>query len=119
MFFATDISVTVWIINKNKKARTIEKNGEVVNLRDRTGEILFIDYRQGGHINEEKYIELNAEDRAKIADTYHQWQRVGSTYSDVPEYCYSAKKDEISKKNYTLLPSKYVEFIRRCFGKKW
>ena len=111
MFYATDISVTVWIINKDKKAKTIEKNGEIINLRDRTGEILFIDYRQGGHINEEKYMELNAEDRAKIADTYHQWQKAGGAYSDVPEYCYSAKKDEIAKKNYTLMPSKYIEFV--------
>ena len=60
---------------------------------------------------EEKYTEVNADDRAKIADTYHQWQKVGGTYSNIPEYCYSAKKDEISKKNYALMPSKYVEFI--------
>lgn len=111
MFYSTDISVTVWLINKNKKARIIEKNNEPIELRDRTGEILFIDYRQGGHINEEKYTEVNAADRAKIADTYHQWQKAGSTYSDIPEYCYSANKDEIAQKNYTLLPSKYIEFV--------
>lgn len=27
MFYTTDISVTLWILNKNKKARTIEQNG--------------------------------------------------------------------------------------------
>ena len=28
-FYTTDISVTLWIINKNKKARTAEVNGRI------------------------------------------------------------------------------------------
>jgi type I restriction enzyme M protein len=34
-------------------------------------------------------------------------------YEDIAEYCYSAKKDEIAAKDYSLVPSKYIEFINR------
>ena len=40
MFYSTDISVTLWIINNNKKARSL--NGR--ELRNRQGETLFIDF---------------------------------------------------------------------------
>ena len=32
-------------------------------------------------------------------------------YSNEAEFCYSASKEEIKNKNYTLIPSKYIEFI--------
>ena len=41
MFYTTDISVTLWILNNNKKAGIV--NGRKV--RDRRGEILFVDLR--------------------------------------------------------------------------
>jgi len=31
----------------------------------------------------------------------------------VPEYCYSATKAEIEKKEFSLVPSKYIEFVNR------
>ena len=64
---------------------------------------------------EKKYIELTEEDRAKVTSVYHNWQTVGfeDTYEDVPEFCYSASKDEIAEKGYTLVPSRYIEFINR------
>ena len=34
----TDISVTLWILNKNKKERTVEINGKQKNYRDREKE---------------------------------------------------------------------------------
>ena len=34
-------------------------------------------------------------------------------YEDVPEFCYSAKKDEIVEKDYSLVPSRYIEFVNR------
>ena len=34
-------------------------------------------------------------------------------YKDIPEYCYSAHIDEIRKKDYSLVPSKYIEFVNR------
>jgi type I restriction enzyme M protein len=46
MFYTTNISVTLWILNKNKKARSVEINGTIKNYRDRQKEVLFMDLRQ-------------------------------------------------------------------------
>src|SRR5690606_7346121 len=35
------------------------------------------------------------------------------TYQNIPEYCYSATLEEIRKKDYSLVPSKYIELINR------
>ena len=32
-------------------------------------------------------------------------------YKNIPEYCYSANIDEIRNKDYSLVPSKYIEFV--------
>ena len=45
MFYSTDISVTLWILNNNKKARMVEQNGKMVKYRNREDEVLFIDLR--------------------------------------------------------------------------
>ena len=115
MFYSTDISVTLWILNNNKKARVETKNGEEVHYRDREGEVLFIDLRQKGEPFEKKYIQFSPEQIREIADTYHNWQRAGyeQTYRNEPEYCYSATKKEIEQKGYSLVPSKYIEFRNR------
>jgi type I restriction enzyme M protein len=34
-------------------------------------------------------------------------------YKDIPEYCYSATFDEVAKKDFSLVPSKYIEFVNR------
>lgn len=115
MFYTTDISVTLWILNKNKKARTAEQNGVIKNYRNREDEILFMDLRQMGSPFEKKYTELTDDDRKYITDVYHNWQQEGfeETYSDQPEFCYSARKEEVAEKGYTLVPSRYIEFINR------
>ena len=115
LFYTTDISVTLWIINKNKRARVVEQNGKVKHYRDRQKEILFMDLRQMGSPYEKKYIELTEEDRAKVTGVYHAWQQEGfeDTYQDVPEFCYSASLDEVAEKGYTLVPSRYIEFVNR------
>ena len=58
MFYSTDISVTLWILAGNRKARTVEQNGELVNYRNRENEVLFIDLRQWGEPFEKKYIQF-------------------------------------------------------------
>jgi type I restriction enzyme M protein len=115
MFYTTDISVTLWILNKNKKARIIEQNGVIKKFRDRQQEILFMDLRQMGSPFEKKYIELTAEDIEKVTNVYHSWQQEGfeNTYEDIPEFCYSASFDEVAEKGFTLVPSRYIEFINR------
>lgn len=115
MFYSTDISVTLWILNKNKKARTVEQNGKIVKYRNREDEVLFIDLRQWGEPFEKKYIQFSTEQIQQIAENFHNWQRVGceQTYHNEPEYCYSATLDEIEKKGWSLVPSKYIEFRNR------
>lgn len=46
-----------------------------------------------------------------ISKTYHDWQQANGDYEDVAEYTYSASIEEIRKRDYSLVPSKYIEFI--------
>ena len=41
MFYTTDISVTIWILNRNKSERIVKLNDVVKNYRERQDEILF------------------------------------------------------------------------------
>lgn len=115
MFYTTDISVTAWILNRNKKSRVENRPEGAVTYRDRTGEILFMDLRQMGHPFEKKYIEFTEEDRAIVTEKFKAWRFEGykTEYEDVPEFCYSAKKAEIEEKDYSLVPSRYIEFVNR------
>ena len=115
LFYTTDISVTLWVLNKNKKARTVEQNGVLKHYRNREKEILFMDLRQMGSPYEKKYIELTDEDRAKVTAIYHAWQQEGyeETYQNIPEFCYSASFEEVEEKGFTLVPSRYIEFVNR------
>ena len=113
-FYTTDISVTCWVLNNNKKARIEHREGGDIKYRDRSGEILFMDLRQMGHPYEKKYIELTQEDRDIVTTKFKAWrQETSEQYCDVPEFCHSAPAQEIIEKNYTLIPSRYIEFINR------
>lgn len=120
MFYTTDISVTLWIVNMNKKA--CNTGGK--QLRDRTNEVLFIDLRRWDSNIEEIVIDKNKKKKKtvlsdeqiiEIKKIYNNWQNADtSLYSDVPELCKSVKfdgEDGIRAKNYSLAPSKYIEFI--------
>lgn len=112
MFYTTDISVTLWILNKNKKARTTEHNGKTKKYRNRTNKILFMNLRNIGEPFEKKYIQFTEENINKIATTYHNWQQEGfeKNYKNEPEFCFSATIEDIEQKDYSLVPSKYIEF---------
>ena len=118
MFYSTDISVTLWILAGNRKARTVEQNGETVKYRNRENEVLFIDLRQWGEPFEKKYIQFPPEQIAQIAENFHNWQREDheQSYRNVAEYCYSATTEEIEAKGWSLVPSKYIEFKNRDEG---
>lgn len=117
MFYTTDISVTLWIVNMNKKAGVA--NGR--QLRDRTNEILFMDLRRWDENVEEIVIDkgkkkkktvLTDEQISRIKAVYSAWQSVGQEgYEDVAEFCKSTTIDDIRCHNYSLAPSKYIEFI--------
>ena len=110
-FYSTDISVTLWIINKNKKAHAGNIGEKKVNFRDREDEILFMDLRQWGSEFDKKYIELTSEDIKKASEVYHGWQCEDNSYKDIPEFCRSVKKSEVAKNDYSLVPSRYIEFV--------
>lgn len=115
MFYSTGISVTLWILNNNKKARVANKNGKEIHYRDREKEVLFLDLRQMGIPYEKKYVQLSEDEIKKIAETYHYWQMVEwkDKYQNIPEYCYSASVENIKEKDYSLVPTKYIEFVDR------
>jgi type I restriction enzyme M protein len=48
MFYTTDISVSIWILNKNKRERTIDLPEDTRHYRNRLDEVLFMDLRQIG-----------------------------------------------------------------------
>lgn len=117
-FYTTDISVTLWIINKNKKARNIKINEKNKKYRNRQKSILFIDLRKWGTEYDKQFIEIIPEDITKVAENYHNWQQDSfeEKYKDVPEYCYSASVEEIKKNDYSLVPSRYIKFIDKDAG---
>ncbi|WBX74755.1 class I SAM-dependent DNA methyltransferase [Tenacibaculum pacificus] len=113
LFYTTDISVTLWILNNNKKERQVNINNINKNYRNREEEILFMDLRQSGIPFEKKYTQFSDENITDISETYHKWQQTEADYKDIPEFCYSANLEEIRKKDYSLVPSKYIEFVNR------
>ena len=63
MFYATDISVTLWILNNNKNSRSLNER----QLRDRQGEVLFIDLRCWNEsVYEKKYVQFTDEQIADV-----------------------------------------------------
>ena len=114
MFYSTDISVTVWILNQNKKGRDWHER----KLRNRTGEILFIDLRTwNDQIYMKKYVKFEPERIKEIAAIYHNWQIEGTDGRNYakPELYRSVSIDEISSEenNWSLVPSRYIEFVDR------
>lgn len=115
LFYSTDISVTLWIINHNKKAHVAVKNGEEIHYRDREDEILFMDLRQWGEPFEKKFVQLSSKNIADVASVYHSWQQEGfdTSVKGIPEFWYNACLEEVAAKGYSLVPSKYIEFVNR------
>lgn len=115
MFYSTDISVTLWIINNNKHARILNDR----NVRERSEEVLFVDLRRWAQNTYDKgYIMFNPEQIQEIVKLYQKWQSVdfdAATF-DVPEFCCSVKKDKLACASYSLVPSKYIEFVDRDLG---
>ncbi|OED66736.1 hypothetical protein A165_05960 [Vibrio tasmaniensis ZS-17] len=113
MFYSTDISVTLWIISKNKKQHNVHLSDQNKQYRNREGEVLFVDLRRRGSEFEKKYTQLTNDDITEIASLYHNWQQLGweNSYANVAEFCQSVSLDEIKEKEFSLIPSKYIPFI--------
>ncbi|MBA3986260.1 MAG: N-6 DNA methylase [Flavobacteriales bacterium] len=111
MFYTTNISVTLWILNKNKKANSRNIGDEQRHYRNREKEILFMDLRQMGEPFEKKFTQFSEADIKRVAGSFHQWQQAET--ENIPEFCYSASLEEIEAKDFSLVPSKYIEFVNR------
>ena len=113
LFITTDISVTLWILNQNKKGGNYHGR----NLRNREGEILFMDLRtwtKNPVKNEnKKKVLLDDIQIQKAADVYHTWQSEGTDGANYeePELHRSVGIKEIEDNGWSLVPSKYIEFI--------
>lgn len=113
LFITTDISVTFWILNQNKKGGKYHGR----ELRNREHEILFMDLRTWTDNpvkgEQKKKVLLDVNQIQRVTEIYHTWQSVGTDGSNyaVPELYRSVGIDEIEKNGWTLIPSKYIEFV--------
>lgn len=113
LFITTDISVTLWILNQNKKGG--EYHGR--KLRNREHKILFMDLRTWTENpvkgENKKKVLLSEAQIQRAAEIYHVWQNEGTDGSSyaVPEFYRSVGMAEIKQQGWSLIPSKYIEFI--------
>lgn len=70
LFYSTQIPACLWFLARDKSNG---KRGKET-LRDRRGEVLFIDARNMGTLVDRTRRELSEADIQKIADTYHAWR---------------------------------------------
>ena len=103
LFYSTQIPVCIWFLAKDKSNGLTRDH----KLRDRCGEILFIDARKLGHMVDRTRREFSDTDIAKIAGTYHAW-REGEGYCDVPGFACATKHEVIASHGYVLTPGRYV-----------
>ena len=92
LFYTTQIPVSLWFIDKNKK---------------QPGKTLFIDAREMGTMVSRKLCELKQDtDIKKIADTFQQFH--DGTLEDEKGFCSVASIEDIAKQDYILTPGRYV-----------
>ena len=112
MFYATDIPVTLWILNENKCGGI--ENGR--KLRNRKNEILFVDLRSWSeNVYEKKFVKLSEEQIAVAHKIYTDWQTIAEPCSYAkPELYRSVGIDTIEANDWSLVPSRYIEFVDRA-----
>ena len=106
LFYSTQIPACLWILSKDRSNGLVKKT----KLRDRRGEVLFIDARKLGVLVDRTRRELTDEEIGRIAATYHAWRGEADAgeYSDIPGFCKSATLDAIRKHDHVLTPGRYV-----------
>jgi type I restriction enzyme M protein len=73
LFTNTQIPACIWFLTKNKGER-VSAAGK--KLRNRKGEVLFIDARNLGYMKDRVLRDFTHEDLAKVTSTYHNWQQI-------------------------------------------
>jgi type I restriction enzyme M protein len=102
LFYSTQIPACLWFLARNKNP-----GGK---MRDRRGELLFIDARKLGTLVDRTRKEFSDDDIAKIAATYHAWRGEpdAGAYVDVPGFCKAVKLEEIRSHNHVRTTGRYV-----------
>lgn len=111
LFYSTQIPVALWFLARNKE------NGKGLagqRLRDRRGQVLFIDARKLGFMEDRTHRNLSEEEIARIADTYHAWRGDDGSYADVAGFCKAATLDDIRAHGHVLTPGRYVGAAARA-----
>lgn len=64
---------------------------------------------------QKKYTQFSEDDITKVTNIYHNWQQTDyeTKYQNIPEFSYSATFEEVVNKDFSLVPSKYIEFANR------
>ncbi|MCA8836073.1 MAG: type I restriction-modification system subunit M [Proteobacteria bacterium] len=114
LFYSTQIPVCLWFLAKDRS------NGKIKDskLRDRRGEILFIDARKLGFMADRTHRDFHQQkDTDYITSAYHAWRGGKAVtheafpnrlYQDIPGFCKSATLAEIKEQDYVLTPGRYV-----------
>ena len=99
LFYSTQIPVCLWFVARDRAGSS---------LRDRRGEVLFIDARQIGSMVDRTHRELTDKDISRIADTYQNWRSKDGEYKDDAGFCCGVDVSEVRKHDYVLTPGRYV-----------
>lgn len=109
LFTNTQIPACIWFLTNNKGVRT-DKAGR--KLRDRKGEVLFIDARNLGYMKDRVLRDFTMDDITNVANLFHAWKTGevvnGVSYEDQAGFCKSATLAEITKHDFVLTPGRYV-----------
>ncbi len=105
LFTNTQIPACIWFLTKNKGARTAASGRQ---LRDRKGEVLFIDARNLGYMKDRVLRDFAEGDLKLVTNAFHNWQ-MGEGYEDVAGFVKSVNIDNIRKYEHILTPGRYVD----------